>query len=158
MKRLLVVASIFALAVQGPGAMAQAVPTGPTPQFQLSMDLAFALRAKDLTRAVALFTDNGILMSPHEPPAGGRGEITEVLKRLFEGGSLEVHLVSLGSGASDRLGYDIRQFEMTFKPVTGGTKKDKGNYLILLKQGEDGKWRVACGNWNSSLTIRSPAQ
>src|SRR5262249_34905649 len=75
---------------------ARAQPWVPTPQCQVTSDLAAALRAKDLAKAMALFTERPVLLPPTGETISGRMELEAFLKERLEQGALKLALVSTG--------------------------------------------------------------
>jgi ketosteroid isomerase-like protein len=133
------------------GARAGAQPMAPSPQFQASMDLASAMRARDVAKMLGLMASDVVLLPPGRDLAGGQREVEAMVKDFFGKNTVEIAFSSLGSSAADKLGFDVGQYELTVKPEGGGAKvKTRGKYLALYRQGEDDKWRLAYLSWNGS--------
>jgi len=122
----------------------------PTPQFKVSMDLASALRAKDVGKVMALLADKAVIMPPGGDIRSGRREIEGALKDMLGKNTLELALGSMESAGSSILGFDAGTFEVTVKPLEGAAKKSRCKYLAVLTQDDEGHWRVAYLSWNSS--------
>ncbi len=129
---------------------AGAQPMAPTPQFKVSMDLASALRAKDVGKVMALLADKAVIMPPGGDIRSGRREIEGALKDMLGKNTLELALGSMESAGSSILGFDAGTFEVTVKPLEGAAKKSRCKYLAVLTQDDEGHWRVAYLSWNSS--------
>jgi ketosteroid isomerase-like protein len=127
-------------------ASAQVLP--PTPQFQVSMDMAVALRAKDAERVLALLAPKAAIMPPDGTVVGGGDDLEKALHELFGLGTVELSIFSLGSGESGTLGFDAGSYDLTIAFRTGEKRKEKGQYLTILRQDGGGHWRVAYGIWS----------
>lgn len=128
-------------------AMAQS--WAPSPQFQVTSDLAAALRVKDVAKAFALFADRAVLLPPSGETVSGRIEIEAYIKERVERGALVLAIVSTGSSAAEGLGFDSGTCEFTVTPVSGEKKKGRGTYVALFRQ-SDGKWKIDRLTWNST--------
>ena len=129
---------------------AGAQPMAPTPQFKVSMDLASALRARDLAKVMDLFTDDAVVMPPGQDLIAGRKPIEAAVKELMAKNAVQVAIVSIGSTGSETLGLDAGLYELTVKPSEGVAKKDRGKYLAVVRQDAEGRWRLTHLSWNSS--------
>jgi len=148
MKRFLAVTALVFLGL----VWAEAQPLAPSPQFQASMDLASALRSRDVAKVMELVTNDVVLLPPGRELVGGRRDVERALLRdLFPKKALELAFSSLGSAGADKLGFDVGQYELTLKPEGGGAKtKTRGKYLAVYKQDEQERWRLGYLSWNSS--------
>ena len=134
MKRAIATAAFAVLGCVG----TQAQPLAPSPQFQTSMELAAALRSRDV--------------------AGGRHEIEALVKDFLGKNTVELAFSSLGSSGGGNLGYDLGQYELTLKPEGGGAKtQSRGKYLAVFRQDAQERWRLGCLSWNSSDPAGAPA-
>jgi ketosteroid isomerase-like protein len=153
MKRAMAVTAFALLGCVG----AQAQPMAPSPQFQTSMDLAAALRSRDVAKVMAFFADDALILPPGRDFVGGRKEIETLVKDVLAKNTLELAFSSLGSSGAGNLGFDLGQYELTLKPEGGGAKtKSHGKYLAVLKQDAQERWRLGYLSWNSSDPAPSP--
>lgn len=147
MKRILALTFVAVVGALG----AEAQPLKPSPQFQATMDLAAALRSGDVAKAMALLTDDAVVLPPGRDLLSGRKSLEAALKELVGKNSLELALVSIGSTGSAEVGLDVGLYELTLKPQEGAAKsKARGKYLASLRPDAEGHWRVAYLIWNSS--------
>jgi ketosteroid isomerase-like protein len=122
-------------------ANADAQPWAPTPQFQVSSDLAVALRGKDVAKAVTLFAERAVLLPPRGETVSGRAEIEQFVKERLGEASLTVAIVSTGSSAIEDLGFDSGTYEITFTRPKGDIRKGRGTYLAIQRRTE-GTWKI----------------
>ena len=146
MKRVFALAFLGILGPAGAGSQ----PFRPDPQFEASMDLAAALRSKDVAKAMAAFADNAVVLPPGRDLVAGPKAIEDALKELVGKNTLTLALVSIGSTSSAELGLDAGLYEVTLKPQDGPGQKSRGKYLAVFRQDAGGRWRVTHLTWNSS--------
>jgi ketosteroid isomerase-like protein len=139
------------------GAPAPAQILAPSPQFQASMDLVTALRARDVPKIMELMATDVILLPPGHDLTGGRREVEALLKEFLGKNAMELAFSSLGSSGSERLGFDVGQYELTLKPEGGAARaKSRGKYLAVYRQDEKERWKLAYLSWNSSEPSPTP--
>lgn len=130
----------------------------PSPQFQTSMDLAAALRSRDVAKVMAFFADDAVILPPGRELVGGRKEIEALVKDFLGKYTVELAFSSLGSSGAGNLGFDLGQYELTLKPEGGGAKtKSRGKYLAVFKQDAQERWRLGYLSWNTSDPPATPA-
>lgn len=129
---------------------AEAQPLAPSPQFKASMDLAAALRSRDVAKVVELMANDVVLLPPGRDLVGGRREVEALLKQFLAKNTVDLGFSSLGSSGADKLGFDVGQYELTLKPEGGAKTKTRGKYLAVYKQDEQERWRLGYLSWNSS--------
>ena len=49
---------------------------------------------------------------------------------------------------------EVGNYRLKIQPEGQSPFEDKGKYIVLWKQGADGKWRLHRDIWNSSLPTR----
>jgi ketosteroid isomerase-like protein len=147
MKRVI---TVLALAVLGCAA-AEAQPAAPSAQFQASMDLAAALRNRDVAKVMAMLADDAVLLPPGRDLVGGRKDIEALANDFLGKNTIELAFSSLGSYGTGNLGFDVGQYGLTLGAAGGSAKtKTRGKYLAVFKQDAQERWRVWYLSWNSS--------
>jgi ketosteroid isomerase-like protein len=126
----------------------------PSDQFQASMDLAVALRAKDVAKTTAALAPNVVLMPPGRSLLGGKLELEAALKSLFAAKELKLSIASIGSEESGNLGYDTGSYELTLTTDKGATVKEQGKYMFLMTKIEK-RWVVTMAIWNADAPVAS---
>lgn len=135
---------------------AVAQPNRPTPQFQVTMDLATALRSKDLAKTMSFFAPNAMLMPPDGEAVAGRRDVESALKRLFEAGEIRLAVTSLGSTSGGVVGSDSGTFQLTIVPPQGERTVRTGSYVTVLRQDDAGRWTIEALIWNARAAPREP--
>jgi uncharacterized protein (TIGR02246 family) len=141
----------FLLAVQG---SKSASAGGVGDVSEMGDEFAAALNAKDVARAVSLYTEDAVLLPPNGESIRGLAAIEQCWQQLLAQGLSGVRSRSLASGSSGDLGFETGEFELTIRVPGGPVITDRGKYLNVLKRCADGRWRTTWDMWNSS----SPAQ
>jgi uncharacterized protein (TIGR02246 family) len=117
-------------------------------------EFAAALNAKDVSRALALYSDDAALLPPGGEPIRGLTAIEACWKQLIEQGLSEIRSRSVASESSGDLGFEAGEFELTIHIPGGPVVTDRGKYLNVLKRGADGRWRITWDMWNSSTAAQ----
>ena len=107
--------------------------------------------AKDLTKSVAFFDEQGSLLSPNDPIATGKVAISKLVASDFAYGDLSWHIDKAGVSKSGDLGYTSGTYKFTFKDPSGKPATDNGKYLTVWKKQTDGSWKVLFDMFNTDL-------
>jgi uncharacterized protein (TIGR02246 family) len=112
-----------------------------------------AFTAGDASKLAGLFADDAIRLAPNSPMVKGRTAIEEALKALFEEtAARELTLNGVDRGASGDLAYEIGTYKLRLERTGEAPPvEDEGKYIVLLKRGADGTWKVQAEMFNSDL-------
>ncbi len=110
-----------------------------------------AVKAGDVARLVAMYTDDAVRMPPGAPAIAGKEVIKEAFRGLFEEFSAELtwptgeeEIVVADGWAFHRDTYTVR-----LTPVAGGEViEESGKVLVIFQQLPDGSWKHAREIWN----------
>ena len=148
MRSTLIVAGLV-IQLMAPYALAQPVSDGasgipptvalPAPLDRVLRDYERAWRAGDGAALAALFTDDGFAVQSGSPLAQGRAAIARNISG--PGGALQ--LSAYAFSVSGNVGYIVGGFRY---PDTTGPG---GRFVLALRQGADGRWRIAADLDNS---------
>jgi|SoiMethySBSTD1v2_1073268.scaffolds.fasta_scaffold18130_3 uncharacterized protein (TIGR02246 family) len=129
------------------GGTAEAAETSPAVKEidRTRNDYVEAWKAGDVGRISGLYTDDGVVMYPDQPPVVGRPAISEFFKGFFsEFDALDFQLASSEIVVTDDWAFDRGTYRWKAKPKKGGAPRDDdGKYLVILRRESDGRWRVA---------------
>jgi uncharacterized protein (TIGR02246 family) len=109
-----------------------------------------ALKAGDIPKLTAVYTDDAMLLAPGAPVLKGRAAIAE----LFTGWLSEMSVTdfSLTTGevvVAGEYAIETGAYAMTMAPKSGGAAMpDKGKYLVVWKRDGD-SWKLYRDVWNS---------
>jgi ketosteroid isomerase-like protein len=107
--------------------------------------------AKDLSKSVAFFDEQGSMLAPNAPIATGKATIAKLISSDFAFGDLIWHLDKAGVSQSGDLGYTSGTYKFSFKDPSGKPVIDNGKYLTLWKKQTDGSWKVLFDVFNTDL-------
>ncbi len=116
---------------------------------QMNKDFAKALLAKDAAAASMLYTEDASLLPPNEPIVTGRDNIRQYWQGAIDAGIIDVSVITIATGSSGDLGYEIGRYRMTVKQSDGTPITENGKYTELLRRSEDGTWKSIYGMWNA---------
>lgn len=145
---LLLAAGAVEAAAAGPAAPDLAALRGVNEAF------AEALSAGDVKRIGDLYTEDAFLLPPNAAALRGRAAVVGYFEGLLKAGKVSLQVRSGSASADGALGYDAGQFAFELTPAQGSPTRDSGKYLVVLKRGADGRWRMAVDTWNSDLATR----
>jgi len=112
------------------------------------------VNANDSKGAVALYTDDAMVMAPNEAAVQGKAAIQAWMEAPppisnFQMQSLEIE------GRGD-LAYDRGTYSVTVTPAGAAPIEVHGKYLTILRKQADGSWKVQRDIWNSDLPLPVP--
>ena len=108
-----------------------------------------ALQGHDPTACAALFTHDGLILSPYGPPARGRDAIAAVHQSWFDEGEKNKQLKLLDAGASETIGYCVLAYAGEYLQPDGSHAPHRGRSVNVLRRGGDGEWLIHI----SSMTV-----
>ena len=113
---------------------------------------AEAFNRGDLDAAVEFYTDDATFLHPNVEIVSGK----QAIKEFFEAGRAFLGLKTLNfqileSDYDGNLAYERGNIQIDMEPEGGQPMVDKGKYLLVMKRGADGLWKVAVDIWNSDL-------
>jgi uncharacterized protein (TIGR02246 family) len=120
--------------------------------YELWKAYAEAVTAGDFQRWIALWTDEGIRLSPPDlgPRQVGKKEIRAVVQPLFDSSTLTAAINTEGVQILGGQAYSHGTYVITVTPKEGGdTMTLKGNFLTIFAKQADGSWRIAIDCFNS---------
>jgi uncharacterized protein (TIGR02246 family) len=112
-----------------------------------------AFNAKDIPKVASMYTDDAVVMPPNHEAVRGRANIEAFFKEI-EGATLT--LTPFESATSGSTAYEAGTYQMSITPKTGQPTTDKGKYVVILKRGSDGQWRLAFDIFNSDMPLPTP--
>jgi ketosteroid isomerase-like protein len=134
---------LMAILLLGTGTtQAQAGPPAapPLPSVTLPPELDRVLRdyerewqARSAPALAALFTEDGFVLRPGQPPVRGRAGITEA----YQGAGGPLALRAIAFAAADTVGYIIGGY------TYGSGSPDVGKFVLALRRAPGGAWRIA---------------
>lgn len=176
---LLVALSLPACAPQGPTPEEQAAEADEQTQADRQSidstraDFVADFNAGDIDAVMAYYTDDAVVLSPDAPAAQGQDAIRALFEEQFAAGTPNLSLTSDGVEVHGDVAFDHGTYQVAFTPAAaaeaqpqGPTPEEQaaqaqptsetGEWVTVLKRGEDGSWRVHWDIWN--VDRAAPAQ
>jgi uncharacterized protein (TIGR02246 family) len=112
-----------------------------------------AAQAKDLDKAVSLYTDDAIAFQDKGPMTKGKENLREGWKTMLAlpGPGLSFAPTVVEVAKSGDMAYEYGLYDMVTTDKKGKTNDEKGKYVTVWKKQGDGSWKVA-------LDINNPGQ
>jgi uncharacterized protein (TIGR02246 family) len=108
-----------------------------------------ALQRHDAAACAALFTDDGLVLSPYGPPAQGHDAIRATHQSWFDEGETNKRLTLQAADASGDLGYCILAYAGDYVQTDGSTTTDRGRSVNVLRRQVDGDWKIQVSSLNT---------
>lgn len=96
---------------------------------------------KDAASVAALYTDDATFVGTETPLASGKADIQKALSGTLPISKLE-SIDSKETVVNGDVGYDYGTFKQEVTPPGGKTQTINGYYLVALKKGSDGVWKI----------------
>ena len=112
-----------------------------------------AMVSGDAAGIAALYTEDGMLLPPHEGVVKGRSAIQQFVAGFPKITDFTARLIEMeGSG---NVAYTRGTFEITLMPPEAKTPvKDSGKFIEIRHKQADGSWLLARDFWNSNEAVR----
>jgi ketosteroid isomerase-like protein len=100
---------------------------------------------------MALYTQDAVFLQPTGERVTGLAAIRSLFVQVMGAVTSEPTLTSVDLDVSGDLAYDSGTYSETLTSVATGAKTSaKGSYLMVLKRGGDGQWRIQQQMWSQS--------
>lgn len=115
----------------------------------LVAQLLDALQRHDAAACAALFTGDGLILSPYGPPASGTDAIRATHQSWFDEGETNKRLTLLEADAGGDLGYRVLAYAGDCLQPDGRYATDRGRSVNVLRRQTDGAWRIQISSLNT---------
>lgn len=133
-------------------------PSAPTPVPDLRSEIRkieqtfeSAFNANDLETLLSFYTSNATFLPPNHAPCEGTAQIKDFFRELKKAGASDLHLESGRTEASGDLVAHRGRYTFNAPTAGGGTRPDRGNYLVVYRRQRDGNLRMVFDTFNSEL-------
>ena len=115
------------------------------------------LHAKQLDSEMALYAEDAVFLQPTGERITGKPAIRDLFKQVMAQVTSAPTLTSVRTEAVDDLAYDSGEYRETLTSVaTGERSEERGSYLMVLKKGADGAWRIVEQMWSEVPHTSAP--
>ena len=146
----LMLAAVVALILFAAGC--QPKPQKPATAEELSRvnrDFMKAMNAKDAVAAAGYYADDASVLPPGQPIVTGHDTIQKYWQGFLDGaGFIDGSCVTIATGSSGDVGYEIGTAELHLKGPGGKIVTEKIKYTLVLKRNANGKWLQLYDMWN----------
>lgn len=111
-----------------------------------------ALQRHDATACAALFTDDGVILSPYGPPASGTDQVRSTHQAWFDEGEINKRLTLLEADASGELGYCVLSYAADYLQSDGSYATDSGRSVNVLRRQASGHWKIRISSLSTDRT------
>lgn len=102
-----------------------------------------AVGRRDATAAAAVYSEDALLLPPTGDVICGRGAIERFWSGGIEVGLRAVEFKTAGVGSAGSILYEHGGYRMLLVCADGRSKVERGPYVVVHVQSEDGSWRWA---------------
>jgi ketosteroid isomerase-like protein len=111
-----------------------------------------AIRSGDVVAAANLYADDGMILPPNVGAIQGRGAIAAYFKTMTDNG-FSLKLTPTDSWMDGKLASRTGTYIVVDKT---GAEIERGKWLEVWKQQDDGRWLMVRDMWNSSDPLPPP--
>lgn len=115
-------------------------------------------KSGDPTALAALYTADGMSQPNMQPTTTGTDGIAAGYKGLFDAYTIaDIAINGTKTEVSGNLAYDIGTYHFTAVPkAKGDTMKAEGRYVVVLRKGPDGAWKLVTDIDNVTAPMSPP--
>ena len=111
----------------------------------------------ELLAALAVWSDDGILMPPHHAAVRGRAELQRYFRELFSRTAFKFSFTSSDIRLAGDLAFERLTYTALSWPALGGPPvEDEGKGVHVYRRQTDGSWKLALDIWNSDRPLARP--
>jgi uncharacterized protein (TIGR02246 family) len=148
--------SLF-LACQPAAEQQVAAPPDPAPINALRDKYAAMYNSGDVAGLGDLYTDDAVVMNNQQAAAEGKQAIQQKGQALVDQFTVNISITPADTQLLGDLAYEHGSFTMSLTPKAGGEPMpSSGNYIVILKRGADGVWKLHREIGNSNQPPPAP--
>jgi uncharacterized protein (TIGR02246 family) len=118
-------------------------PADPAPINELRAKYQSAYNAGDAAALAALFTDDAVSLPDHHAALTGKAAIQGYFEELFKEYAATIAITPGDTEMTGNLAHEHGAFTIKVTPkINGDTVVDDGKYIVILKRGADGAWKI----------------
>jgi uncharacterized protein (TIGR02246 family) len=139
-----------------PPEQAAATPPDPAPINALRDQYASMYNSGDVSAIGNLYTDDAVVMNNQQPEVSGKPAIQQKATELVQQFTVNISISPADTQIAGDLAYEHGSYTMSMTPKAGGAAmQNTGNYIVVLKRGADGSWKLhrEIGNNNQPMAM-----
>ena len=110
------------------------------------------MKTGESERVLVYYAEDAVSLPPNMEPLVGKEAIQAWMKQMNQSG-MKVTKASFATsdyGIGGTVAYEYGTYDMTVEMPGMGTITDKGNYVSIWHQQEDGSWKIKVETWNTT--------
>ncbi len=115
----------------------------------LTQDFCTAFNTGNYDQAAAIFSADGVWMSPNREPAQGPKAVERTLRHLGDAGYENLRQETARVDYSGDMAVEIGRYTVSVHSPKQGISSDRGNFIRVWRR--VGSWFVVAESWNSQL-------
>lgn len=109
------------------------------------------LKLKKIDASMRLYTDDAMFFNPGGDHVDGKAAIRALFAGMMQAYDSDIRLLSRSTAISGHLAYDGGEFQETMtRRADGRAQPLHGSYLMVLRRGRDGHWRIVQQMWTGA--------
>lgn len=134
-----------------------AAPPDPAPINALRDQYMSMYNSGDVSGIGNLYTDDAVVMNNQQPAVSGKQAIQQSAEALLQQVAVNISITPADTQIVGDLAYEHGTYTMSMTPKAGGAAmQDTGNYVVVLKRGADGSWKLHREIGNSNQPMAKP--
>ena len=119
-----------------------------------------AMMSGDPNKSISFYDDSAVVLAPNFEVVRGRDAIMKWNSSMAQTGMkfVDVSFTTTDYYASGNVGYNYGEYAMTMSAPSMPEMKDKGKYVDIWRQQQDGSWKIRVETWNTSMPMPSTDQ
>jgi uncharacterized protein (TIGR02246 family) len=152
-------AALLSACGTGSAEQAAGAPADRTAINELRSKYQAAYNAGNAAAATAVYTDDAVSLPDHHDALQGKVAIQKYLQDTFGQYNATINLAPGDTEISGSLAHEHGTYSIKVTPKAGGeTVVDDGKYIVILKRGADGTWKIHHDMDNSNRMPPMPGQ
>jgi uncharacterized protein (TIGR02246 family) len=132
-------------------------PADPAPIDAVRDKYAAIYNSGDVAGLADLYTDDAVVMNNHEPAASGKQAILQQAQATVDQFDFNISITPVDTQIVNDLAYEHGTATVSLTPKAGGdAMQQTGSYVVILKRGADGAWRLHREIGNSNQPMPAP--
>lgn len=113
-----------------------------------------AFRQGNPAAVADLYTEEAAILPPNSEMIKGKQGIEAFWKAVMEMGVKDAVLTTVDLMVDEELVCEIGEYTLTIQPEGQEPVEDRGKYVVIWKQTEEGTWKLHVDIWNTSLPAK----
>jgi uncharacterized protein (TIGR02246 family) len=133
-----------------------ATPSDPAPINAVRDRYMSMYNSGDVSGIGDLYADDAVVMNNNQEAAIGKQAIQQDAEGLVQMFTVNIAITPADTQFAGDLAYEYGTYTMSLTPKAGGeAMQNTGNYLVILKHGADGSWKLTreIGNNNKPMVM-----